>query len=100
MLLTPCMMATRATPIVPVQFQDAIRDFTRTQTSGALDAYVGAMRDMVRETGVLLADAYRSWQDMTARGVDTTALLANGINHPFGGAHRFFAEAILRHLAG
>jgi lysophospholipase L1-like esterase len=98
-LLTPCMMATRPTPIVPVQWQEAIHDFVRVQTSGVLDAYVDAMRLAAREEDVLLADAYRAWQDMASAGVDTTALLANGINHPFGAAHRFFTEAILGVLA-
>jgi acyl-CoA thioesterase I len=93
-LLTPCMMATRATPIVPVQWQDAIHDFVRVQTSGTLDAFVDTIRAVAQERGVLLADAYRTWQDMAAVGVDTTALLANGINHPTGAAHRFFAQAI------
>lgn len=99
MLLTPCMMATRPTPIVPVQWQDAIGEFVRVQASGTLDAFVDAMREVARERDALLADAYRTWQDMAAAGVDTTALLANGINHPFGAGHRFFADAILRSLA-
>lgn len=99
-LLTPCMMATRPTSILPVQWQGAINDFVRVQTDGTLDAYVDAMRDVARERDVLLADAYRTWQEMAAAGMDTTALLANGINHPFGAAHRFFAEAILRCLNG
>jgi lysophospholipase L1-like esterase len=97
-LLTPCMMATRPTPIVPVQWQDAIGEFVRVQTSGTLDIFVDAMRQAAREHDVLLADAYRTWQELAAAGVDTTSLLANGINHPFGAGHRFFAEAILRCL--
>jgi hypothetical protein len=56
------------------------------------------MRAVASELDVPLADAYRRWQELAAAGVDTTLLLANGINHPFGHAHRFFSDALLECL--
>jgi len=97
-LLTPCMMASRATPLVSLQYQEMIQDFVAVQTSGILDTYVDAMRGIATDMDVPLADAYRLWRAQASAGVDTTLLLANGLNHPFGHAHRFFVDALLECL--
>ncbi len=91
-VLTPNMAATRRTHLVDPRYPDALDALIALQTGGVLDAYVQVMRATM---GVPVADAYRIWRDMAAAGVDTTLLLANGINHPFGHAHRFFADALL-----
>ena len=43
-----------------------------------------------------VADAYRRWEQMAAMGVDTTALLSNGINHPTAEMHDIFVDEIMR----
>ena len=37
-----------------------------------------------------------AWDDLARRGVDTTALLANGLNHPTAEAHRVPAELVMK----
>ncbi len=94
-LLTPNMMATYRSELIAAAFTTSVEDFIMAQNAGVLDAYVAAMRQVALEQDIPLADAYAIWQAMAAEGVDTTALLANGINHPFGHAHRFFVDALL-----
>ena len=45
-----------------------------------------------------VADAYAKWQAMDRCGVDTTAMLANDINHPIPEMHELFVEVILDKL--
>lgn len=94
-LLTPNMMATHANALVPQPYQEIIDTYITVQTQGILDAYVQTMYMVASEVHVPLADTYRLWKQMEASGIDTTLFLANGINHPFGHAHRFFIEALL-----
>ncbi len=94
-LLTPCMMATKLTERVPTAFLDTARACVATQTTGVLDAYVDALRMVAAERAVPLADTYAIWQAMAATGIDTTALLANGINHPHGYAHDLYVVPIM-----
>ncbi len=86
-VLTPNMMATCVTPLAPDPYQDVIDAYIAVQTGGVLDAYVTVIRTVASEMDVPVADAYRTWREMEATGVNTTRLLANGINHPFGHAH-------------
>ena len=64
------------------------------QRNGKMDAYVQAMRDVAKELNVPLADVYAEWQRMAAEGVDTTALLINGMNHPVPEMHKLFADKL------
>ena len=64
------------------------------QKSGKMDAYVQGMRDVARELDVPLADVYAEWKRMAAEGVDTTALLINGMNHPAPEMHKLFADKL------
>ena len=41
-----------------------------------------------------IADAYAEWQLLESLGVDTTALLANGLNHPNAEMHKVFADKL------
>ena len=41
-----------------------------------------------------LADVYAEWKQREADGVDTTALLSNGMNHPTPEMHRLFADKL------
>ena len=45
--------------------------------------------------GVALCDCYDRWQAMKQSGIDTTALLANHINHPSRIMHGMFAGMLL-----
>ncbi len=94
-LLTPGMMATGHTTRVPVQFSDTAQRCIATQREGMLDAYVAALRQVAAEREVPLADTYALWQNLAASGVETTALLVNGINHPHGYMHELYVVPIM-----
>ena len=64
------------------------------QKSGKMDAYVQGMRDVAFELKVPLADAYAEWKELEQKGVDTTALLVNGLNHPNADMHKIFADKL------
>ena len=68
------------------------------QTGGVLTSFVDAAREIARESGAAVADTYADWQAMERSGVDTTALLANHINHPARDMHALFVHRILEQL--
>ena len=45
-----------------------------------------------------MADALKVWNALEKNGVDTTAMLINGLNHPTAAAHDIFVEEIFRVL--
>jgi acyl-CoA thioesterase I len=94
-LLTPGMMATAHTTRVSPLFIDIAQVCITTQRDGVLDAYVAALRQLAAERDVPLADTYALWQSLAASGVDTTALLVNGINHPHGYMHDLYVVPIM-----
>jgi len=44
---------------------------------------------------VAVADVYARWETLETRGVDTTAMLLNGLNHPDEAGHQLAAETIM-----
>ena len=58
------------------------------------------MRAVAKELNVPLADAYAEWQALKQRGVDTTAMLVNGMNHPTPEAHKIFADKLYELIFG
>ncbi len=65
--------------------------FVERQLGGVFDAYIDAARQVCREEDVILCDCYAIWKNMYEKGVDTTALLCNGLNHPTRKMHELFA---------
>ena len=59
-----------------------------------MDAYVERARQVAKELNVPIADAYAEWKQLEKSGVDTTAMLVNGMNHPDADAHKIFAEKL------
>lgn len=70
------------------------------QTGGTLDAFVEAAREEAQRLNVPIADAHRVWNRLERSGADTTALLANAINHPISEMHELFAEKIVGQMLG
>jgi len=81
-LLTPNFMAAHDNP----RISDRHRQFADTiigrQNDGTLKSYVDALRDLARALDVPVADVYAEWEKMAAAGLDFTARLSNGLNHP------------------
>ena len=59
-----------------------------------MDAYVAKIREIANQLDIPIADAYAEWQLLESQGVDTTALLANGLNHPNAEMHKVFANKL------
>ena len=70
-------------------------DTMRRQNDGTVDLYFDSAREVAEKYGVPVCDAYEKWKRMDAAGVDTTALLANHINHPNREMHTLFASMLL-----
>lgn len=97
MLVTPNFMCSYVPGMV---LGDSLREIARKaadiQNGGVLTRYVEAARSVAATMQIPVADAYRRWELMAAQGVDTTALLSNGINHPTVEMHELFVEEIMR----
>ena len=65
------------------------------QNSGRMDRYIEAACRCAGEMGIPVADCYAKWKELHENGVDTTKLLANGINHPVKEMHELFAIELL-----
>lgn len=101
MLLTPNRMCAYVAPSLKDEaLIRAANDCAKVQNGGVLDAYVDAARALARERAIPVADAYARWNRLEAAGADTTALLANDINHPTESMHGVFVEEILSALLG
>jgi acyl-CoA thioesterase-1 len=94
-LLTPNMMPTRENLNVPLEYQGLGERFIRLQNEGVLAAYAEKVREIGGRHRVAVADIYRIWEDLCLDGVDTTAMLVNGLNHPDTEGHRLAAESIM-----
>lgn len=68
--------------------------YEHLQKGGKMDQYAEAARQVAREQDVPVADAYAEWKRLEQKGVDTTALLANGMNHPNAEMHKVFADKL------
>ena len=64
------------------------------QNQGILSRYVQAARECAKKHRVPVADAYQVWMQMAAKGVDTTRMLSNAINHPSRQAHDIFLNVL------
>ena len=96
MLLTPNVMCGYVPAFVTREDLCAIAaQCARVQNEGTLTRFVEAARAEAEKRAMPVADAYARWQAMSRCGVDTTSLLANGINHPAADMHELFVEAIL-----
>lgn len=97
-LLTPNRMLTRDNEAVPARWKPVIDRFIMTQTTGILQRYAQAIREVAAEQDTGLADIYAAWTALEAEGADTTRLLANGINHPNAAMHEAAARIIMKEL--
>lgn len=95
LLLTPNAMCEYVAHGMEARLRDIAGQAARVMAEGTLARYVQAARDAARELRVPVADAWARWERLRARGVDTTALLSNHINHPTPDMHGVFVEEIM-----
>jgi len=97
LLLTPNFMCRYVPYLVQGESLRGVAEkAAKVQNEGILTRYVEAARAVAQEVNIPVADAYRRWEQMAVMGVDTTALLSNGINHPTTDMHDIFVEEIMR----
>lgn len=96
-VLTPNFFNTRDNDRVSEKHrqQGLHQTFMERQQRGVLKAYAQALRETAYRADIDVADVYMVWQRLQEAGVDTTAMLANGLNHPTAEAHRIPAELLL-----
>jgi len=96
--MTQNMMNTTISPFLPKEpvFRECAEGAARTQNEGILKAYYEAAKKVALDAGVKICDVYAIWERMAENGIDTTALLANHINHPTREMNHLFADSLLR----
>lgn len=72
--------------------------FAKCQNAGVPALYAETICCIGQEFNIPVADVYREWETLSACGMDTNLLLANGLNHPIPEAHRIPAELIMKHI--
>jgi len=95
-LLTPSFMNTRDNDLVAGEHRELgyAEMLMQLQNEGWLAEYSEVIRDIGRSHNVPVADVYAAWERLE-QSIDTTALLANGLNHPNAQAHRIAAELVM-----
>lgn len=93
-LMTPGMLCSRGVKGFKGGWWFIHKYYESLQKGGKMDQYVDAMRKVAKEMNVPVADAYAEWKALEKKGVDTTAMLVNGMNHPTAEAHKIFADKL------
>lgn len=94
-LLTPNMMPHHATDKIPERWRADCGKFISLQMDGVLAAYAERVREVGAKNNIPVADVYAAWEILEAAGCDTTAMLANGLNHPDARGHTIAADSLL-----
>lgn len=93
--LTPNMLNTYVAEGTEERYLDYAAVTAEYQNSGRMDKYIYAAADLARECGVLVADCYSRWKELS-KTTDTTLLLDNRINHPKAEMHELFENEIFK----
>lgn len=92
--MTPNMLCT--TPhITPIKrLYETSEKCSELQNNGTFDKYINDAIETALSDGVLVCDCYKEWKKINSIGINTTYLLANGINHPTREMHDLFASKL------
>ena len=93
-VMTPGMLCSRPVKGFTGFWRIVHKYYEHLQKSGKMDAFVEAARQAAEEADVPVADVYAEWKRLEREGVDTTALLINGMNHPNPEMHKVFADKL------
>ena len=98
-VLTPNMMNARPAALSCPHYQISLVT-AKTVTSGLQERYSETAKAVAARHGAPVADCFSVWKKLWKSGVDTDAMLSNGVNHPTREAHGLFAEELLKILTG
>lgn len=92
--MTPNMLNTKLDPRLEPSLYDYAKLTMEYQNSGKMDLFMKTAVKTAEEYKVTVCHCYRKWKQLAAAGVDTTALLANYVNHPRRNMHELFAACL------
>ncbi len=94
--MTPNMMDTRIVYGLYTGSLDAIaKQAKMIEENGILESMLNDAKELAVSMGVTVCDCYSKWRKLNDCGVDTTALLANKINHPDRDMNWLFAISLV-----
>ena len=93
--ITEHMMNTYVKPDTEESLKDYAEQTSGVQNNGTMDAIFEDGKKIAAGFSVPVCDMYSKWKSLNSCGVDTTALLANGINHPLPEMHTALAYEII-----
>ena len=93
--MTPNMMCTAVSPSIEDEtIRGTAASVVQVQNSGRLEQFLTMGKETAAALDIPVCDCYAKWQRLASFGVDTNALLANGINHPTRDMNWLFALAL------
>ena len=84
--MTPNMLNTYVADDTLEQLIDIAKRTAKMQSEGRMDLYMESAVELAQRMGVKVCDCYKKWKKLSETQ-DTTALLANRINHPIKEMH-------------
>lgn len=93
--MTPNMLNTYVDDSLTGGLREYAHKTAQYQISSRMDTFMAAGIQTAREHGAAVCDCYGEWKRRYEAGEDTTALLANKINHPVREMHGLFADKLL-----
>ena len=93
--MTPNMINTYVGEHVLERYVKTAGETMKIQNDGMMDKYMETAIAVAKKYDVPVCDVYSKWKKLNAHGVDTTMLLAEGVNHPIREMHELFASSLL-----
>jgi len=98
--MTPNMINTYVCENVLEQYIEYAGNSMKWQNDGLMDKYIETGISVAKKYDIPVCDVYGKWKKLASHGVDTTMLLAEGINHPIRKMHELFATSLLDTMMG
>ena len=98
--MTPNMLNTYVADDTPEQWYEYAGVTASYQNEGRMDEYMRSAIDAAKQMNVTVCDCYGEWKKLYDKGVDTTKLLINRINHPCAEMHELFADMLFDLIMG
>ncbi len=92
--LTPNMLNTYVAADTAEIYKDYAVVTAGYQNEGRMDEYIYSAVKLANEMDISVCDCYSEWKKLYEKGVDTTQLLINRINHPDQEMHNLFADML------
>ena len=75
---------------------DLAEQFAKNNSEGVVDCYYDNAKRVCKEYNVKVCDCYSIWKNLNKKGVNTTELLCNQLNHPSREMHWLFAHELVK----